>query len=137
MLSHPTLQRDCDIKRPAGRHGPADTRHGDDTDIFDLDVRRRFGNEDQALIQEVQKTFVGFDGALDAAVAVVTLEIGRWRNDLLAGQAAEDLGHHLVDWLFIMGLQFIFVLGLQHLPETVSTVLEHGEVLTLSYSAPD
>lgn len=73
MLSHASLQSNCDIKRPTGRHGSANTRHGDNGDIFKLDVRRWLRNEDQTLIQEVQETFVGLDRALDSAVTMVAV----------------------------------------------------------------
>lgn len=53
VLSQAILQANGDIKRPASRYGTADTRHGNNGDVLKLDVGRRLGNEDQALIQEV------------------------------------------------------------------------------------
>ena len=75
MRSGVGLQGDCDIERSAGRHGAANARHSDDGNVLDLDVRGRLGNEDQALIQEVQETLVGLDGALDPAVTVVATNL--------------------------------------------------------------
>lgn len=72
MRSSVGLQGDRDVKRSTGRHRTAHTRHGDDSNVLNLDVGGRLGNEDQALIQEVQQTLVGLDGTLDTAVAVVT-----------------------------------------------------------------
>ena len=74
MLPHASLQCDGNIECPARRNRPADTGHRDHSNILNLDIRRRLGNEDQTLIQEVQKPFVGLDGALDSAVAVVAVK---------------------------------------------------------------
>lgn len=61
VFSHASLQGHRDIKGSAGRHSTAHARHRNDGNILGLDVSRRFGNEDEALIQEVQETFVRLD----------------------------------------------------------------------------
>lgn len=53
VFAHAGLQADRDIECPAGRHGTADSRHGDDGNVLNLNVRRRLRNEDQTLVQEV------------------------------------------------------------------------------------
>lgn len=47
-------------------------------------------------------------------MAMVTDKVLRRHNDLLAGQPTEDLGHHLVDGLFVVRLQLVFVLGVEN-----------------------
>jgi hypothetical protein len=50
-------------------------------------------------------------------VTVVAGEVLGRHDNLLAGQAAENLGHHLVNRLFVVWLQLILVLGLQEVPK--------------------
>lgn len=50
MLSLSRLQGDGDIESPAGGDGAADARHGDDGDVFDLDVGGGFGDEHKGFI---------------------------------------------------------------------------------------
>lgn len=45
---------------------------------------------------------------------MVADKVLRWHNDLLAGQPTEDLGHYLVDGLFVVRLQLVFVLGVKN-----------------------
>ena len=71
MFSLSRLERDGDIKRPAGRDGPSHPRHGDDGDIFDLDVGGGFGDEHEGFVEAKEETFVGFDGAFYAIHIVV------------------------------------------------------------------
>lgn len=40
-------------------------------------------------------------------------KVFRWHNDLFARETLEDFGNDMVDWGFIMGIQLVFVLGLQ------------------------
>lgn len=78
VLAQAALQADGDIKRSTSGDSASDTRHGDNRDVLHLDIGRGLGYEHEALIQKVQKTLVGLDGALDAmvaVVAVVTLEM--------------------------------------------------------------
>ena len=49
-------------------------------------------------------------------VTVVADEVLGGHDDLLSGQAAEDLGHDLVDGLFVVGLQLVLVLVLHQVP---------------------
>jgi hypothetical protein len=49
-------------------------------------------------------------------VAVVADEVLGGHDDLLSGQAAEDLGHDLVNGLFVVGLQLVLVLVLHEVP---------------------
>lgn len=53
-------------------------------------------------------------------VTMVAGKVLRGHDNLLAGQAPEYLGHHLVDRLFVVWLQLILVLGLQEVPVVVS-----------------
>lgn len=65
------LQTNRDIKGPAGRDRTAHTRHRHHGNILQLDVGSGLGNKDEALVQEVQRPFVGLDRTLDSMVAVV------------------------------------------------------------------
>lgn len=73
VFSQASLQANCDIKCSAGRDGTTHTRHGDDRNVFNLNVSGRLGDEDQALIQEVEETLVRLDGALDSTVTVMAV----------------------------------------------------------------
>lgn len=77
MLSHASLQGNRDVESSAGRHRTAHPGHRDHRNVLDLHVRRRLRHKDQALIQEVQETLVGLDGAFDSAVAVVAVKVRR------------------------------------------------------------
>lgn len=46
VFSHAILQSHGDIKSPASRHRTTDTRHGDNSDILELNVVCRLGHED-------------------------------------------------------------------------------------------
>jgi hypothetical protein len=61
VLAQATLQADCDIKGAAGGDSASDTRHRNNGDVLHLNVSRWLGDEHEALVQEVQKTFVGLD----------------------------------------------------------------------------
>lgn len=74
MLSQASLQADCDVKRSAGRNGTTHPRHGNDRNVLNLNVSGRLGDENQALIQEVEETLVRLDGALDPTVTVMAVE---------------------------------------------------------------
>lgn len=102
MLTKATLQAHGDIERPTGRHGAADTRHGDHRDVLHLDICGRLRDKDKALVQEVKETFIGLDGALNSVVTVVAHKVLGWHDNLLAGQPTEDLGHHLMDRLLVV-----------------------------------
>lgn len=112
VLSHSALQADGDIKRPTGRDSSADTGHGDNGDIFDLNVSGGFRDEHEALVQTEQETFVRLDRALDSAVSVMADEVFGWHDNLLPRQSSEDLRHHLVDRLFVARLQLVLVTSL-------------------------
>lgn len=73
MLSHSALQANGDIERSAGRHSTADTRHGDDGDVLDLNIGGRLRDEHETLVQTEQKTFICLDRALDSAVPMMTV----------------------------------------------------------------
>jgi hypothetical protein len=117
VLAETTLQANSDIERPASRHGTSNTRHRDHGNVLQLDIRGGFGDEDETLVQEIKQTLVGLDGALNSVVTVVAGEVLGRHDNLLAGQAAENLGHHLVNRLFVVWLQLILVLGLQEVPK--------------------
>lgn len=116
MLAQATLQADCDIKGATGGDSASDTRHRDNGNVLHLNVSRRLGDEHETLVQEVQKTFVGLDRALDTVVAVVTDKVLGGHDNLLSGQTTENLGHDLVNRLFVVGLQLVFVLVLHEVP---------------------
>lgn len=136
MLAETSLQADSDIERAAGRHGTSDARHCDHGNVLHLDISGGLGDKDKTLVQEIKQTLVGLDGALNPVVTVVAGKVLGRHDNLLAGQAAENLGHHLVNWLFVVWLQLILVLGLQEVPIVVSVDIPNGNILgklTLSY----
>lgn len=53
VLAHAGLQGHGDIKGSAGGDGAANTGHGDDGNVLNLDIGGGLRNEYQALIQEV------------------------------------------------------------------------------------
>jgi hypothetical protein len=73
MFSLARFQGDGDVKGSAGGDGAADSRHGDDGDVFDLDVGGGFGDEHEGFVQAEEEAFVGFDGAFDAVHVVVAV----------------------------------------------------------------
>jgi hypothetical protein len=73
VFTHSSLQCDRNIECSTCGHGATNTRHGDNSNILNLHVSSGLGYENQALVQEVQKTFVGFDRAFDSAVSVVAI----------------------------------------------------------------
>ena len=135
MFTQTILQSNGDIECAASGDGAAHTGHGDHSNVLHLNVSRRLGDEHKTLVQEVQETLVGFDGALDSVVTVVAgivLDaagdrvdnlvpdevLGR-HNDLLSGEATEDLRDDLVNRLFVMRLQLVLVLTLHNVPMVV------------------
>lgn len=82
MFAQPILQSNGDIECATGGNSTSNARHGDNRNVFHLDISCRLGNEHQTLIQEVQKTLVGLDGTLDTLVTMVagmTLALKRYR----------------------------------------------------------
>ncbi len=53
VFSHARLQGDSDIECPTSRDSTTNTGHGNDCDIFNLNVGGWLGNENQTLIQEI------------------------------------------------------------------------------------
>lgn len=77
MLAAAGLEGDGDVKCPACGNGPANPRHGDDADVFDLDVGGGFGDEHEGFVEAEEEAFVGFDGAFDAVHVVVAAHVAR------------------------------------------------------------
>lgn len=71
VFSLSRLQSHGDVKGSAGGDGAADARHGDNGDVFDLDVGGGFGDEHEGFVEAEQEAFVSFDGAFDAVHIVV------------------------------------------------------------------
>lgn len=75
MFALPSLERDGDIERPAGGDGASHSRHGDDGDVFDLNVGGGFGDEHEGFVEAEEEAFVGFDRAFNAVHIVVATQI--------------------------------------------------------------
>lgn len=73
MFSLARFQGDGDVEGSASGDGAADSRHGDDGDVFDLDVGGGFGDEHKGFVEAEEEAFVGFDGAFDAVHVVVAV----------------------------------------------------------------
>lgn len=71
VLALPRFQGDGYVECSAGGDGAANARHGDDGDVFDLDVGSWFGDEHEGFIEAEEETFVGFDGAFDTVHVVM------------------------------------------------------------------
>ncbi len=71
VFSLPRLQRDGDVESSAGGDSAADARHGDDSDVFDLDVCSRFGDKHEGFVEAEEEALVGFYGAFYAVHVVV------------------------------------------------------------------
>lgn len=102
VLAQTALQTNGNIECPTGRHGTPNTRHGDHRDVLDLNVGGRLRDKDKTLVQEIKQTLIGLDGALDTVMSVMAHKVLGRHDNLLAGQSTEDLGHHLVDRLFVV-----------------------------------
>lgn len=78
MFTLPRLQCDGNVECSTRRDGTSNSRHGDDGDVFDLDVGCWFGDEHEGLVEAEEQAFIGFDGAFDAVhvVVAVKLDIG-------------------------------------------------------------
>jgi hypothetical protein len=82
MFSLARFQGDGDVKGSTGGDGAADSRHGDDGDVFDLDVGGGFGDEHEGFVEAEEEAFVGFDGAFDAVHVVVAVgEMGSFVSE--------------------------------------------------------